>query len=312
MRRRLLQVSTAISSVFALWATATGILASNRLMYVKKKDEDLILERETSAKRYDEVWYANVDKKEHWIDSENGYKIHAIFLEPHKTNYYAIICHGVTESKVNSFKYARMFEHLGFNSVVYDHRRHGESGGKTTSFGHYEKFDLKAVVDMLKQHVGRDLVFGIHGESMGGATTLLYAGMRDDAAFYISDCGYADISKQILHVMKTTTSIKTSLTLKLAAFFMKLRDGYHIRTVAPLEAVKSIGSPVLFIHSMEDDFVLPEMSIDMHQVKQGPKAIKLFEEGTHAQSFNIHPEEYKKTVGDFLTDIGILPTTDKQ
>lgn len=308
MRKRIFQVSAAISSTFTLLATVAGILASNRLMYVKKKDEELILERETSAKRYDEVWYANVKKEERQIESENGYNVHAIFLEPHDTDKYVVICHGVTETKVNSFKYARMFEELGFNSVVYDHRRHGSSGGKTTSFGHYEKFDLKAVVDMLKEHAGPDLVFGIHGESMGAATTLLYAGIRDDAAFYISDCGYSDISEQILHVMQTTTPLKTPIALKFAAFFMKLRDGYHISTVTPREAVKQIKKPVLFIHSLPDDFVLPEMSIEMHSLKEGPKALKLFEKGTHAQSFNENPLEYKEAVSAFLMEQGIFPT----
>ena len=55
-------------------------------------------------------------------------------------------------------KYARMFEHLGFNAVVYDHRRHGESEGKTTSYGHYEKLDLQKVVQAIREEIGeRDL-----------------------------------------------------------------------------------------------------------------------------------------------------------
>lgn len=306
------QVSAIVSSGLAVAVAGVGIAASNRLMYVKKKDESLILERETTAKRYDEVWYAQVKKSERWIESENGYPIKAIFLEPHNTNRYVIICHGVTETKVNSFKYARMFERLGFNSVVYDHRHHGDTGGKTTSFGHYEKLDLKAVVEALKLHAGPDLVFGIHGESMGAATTLLYAGMEDNAAFYIADCSYSDISKQILHVMKTTTPLRTSLALKLAAVFMKLRDGYSISTVSPIDAVPKIEKPVLFIHSVNDDFVLPEMSQEMYEVKSGPKALKVFDEGAHAQSFNKNPEEYEETVADFLMENGLLsPETQK-
>lgn len=312
MNKRFWQVSAIVSSGLAVAVAGVGIAASNRLMYVKKKDESLILERETTAKRYDEVWYAQVKKSERWIESENGYPIKAIFLEPHNTNRYVIICHGVTETKVNSFKYARMFERLGFNSVVYDHRRHGDTGGKTTSFGHYEKLDLKAVVEALKLHVGPDLVFGIHGESMGAATTLLYAGMEDNAAFYIADCAYSDISKQILHVMKTTTPLRTSLALKLAAVFMKLRDGYSISTVSPIDAVPKIEKPVLFIHSVNDDFVLPEMSQEMYEVKSGPKALKVFDEGAHAQSFNKNPEEYEETVADFLMENGLLsPETQK-
>lgn len=313
MKKRLLLTSAVVSSTLTASFAALGFAASNRLMYVKNKDASLILERETAAKRYDEAWYANAKKSERWIESENGYPIKAIFLEPHNTNRYVIICHGVTESKVNSFKYARMFERLGFNSVVYDHRRHGESGGKTTSFGHYEKLDLQAVVKALKLHVGPSLFFGIHGESMGAATTLLYAGMEDTADFYISDCAYSDISEQILHVMRTTTPMRTSLALRLANVFLKLRDGYSITTVSPREVVKKIAKPVLFIHSLPDEFVLPKMTKELFELKQGAKQLKLFDVGEHAQSFNKNPDEYEGTVAEFLMahDLLVPKTADE-
>lgn len=312
MKKGLIWTSAIASSVLTASATVVGIVASNRLMYVKKKDDQLILERETSAKRYNEAWYTNVLKHEQWIESENGYPIKAIFLEPHNTNRYVIICHGVTESKVNSFRFARMFERLGFNSVVYDHRRHGDSGGKTTSFGHFEKFDLKAVVKALELHVGTDLFYGIHGESMGAATTLLYGGMEDTADFYISDCAYSDIYEQVLHVMRTTTPLRTTLALRLASLFMKMRDGYSMSTVSPRETIQNIESPVLFIHSLDDEFVLPKMSEELYELKKGPKELKIFEEGTHAQSFNMNPEEYERIVAEFLMKYDLLTAKQKE
>lgn len=309
MKKRLLMVSAIASSTLTASFAILGFAASNRLMYLKNKDDALILERETTAKRYDEMWYSAVNKSEQWIESDNGYPIKAIFLEPHATDRYVIICHGVTESKVNSFKYARLFERLGFNSVVYDHRRHGESGGKTTSFGHYEKLDLQAVVRALKHHVGPSLAFGIHGESMGAATTLLYAGMEDEADFYVSDCAYSDISEQILHVMRTTTPMRTTLALRLANVFLKLRDGYSIATVSPRQIMKNITKPVLFIHSVNDEFVLPEMSKELFELKRGPKQLKLFERGEHAQSFNQNPEEYEAAIAEFLMAFSLLNPT---
>ena len=45
-----------------------------------------------------------------------------------------------------------------FNSVIYDHRRHGDSGGKTTSFGYYEKIDLQAIVDKIREEIGEEAI----------------------------------------------------------------------------------------------------------------------------------------------------------
>jgi hypothetical protein len=44
-----------------------------------------------------------------------------------------------------------------------------------------------------KNTANRALI-GIHGESMGAVTTLLYAGMDDaDADFYVADCPFATL-----------------------------------------------------------------------------------------------------------------------
>lgn len=308
MRRRILWITSILSSIMTASAAIFGFILTNRLMYLKKKDDAFILNREITANRFDEVWFSSVNKTEKWIDSPNGYPVKAIFLEPLDTTNFVVICHGVTENKINSIKYARLFERLGFNSVVYDHRRHGDSGGKTTSFGHYEKMDLQAVVSAVNSYAGDDAIIGIHGESMGAATTILYAGTLDDHAhFYISDCAFSDFTDQLLYLMKKETPLRTKYAIKLADMFLRMRDGYSMKLVSPREAVKHIEKPVLFIHSLPDDFILPEMTKELYELKIGPKQMKLFESGSHAQSFNQNPVEYEKTVADFLHTYDLLP-----
>ena len=191
MKKRVIVWTSIFTSALTAMATVFGFYLTNKLMYVKNKENDFILNREISSKHFDEAWFKSVEKSEQWIESKNGYLLKAIFVEPLQTNNYVIICHGVTENKINSFRFVRMFERLGFNSVVYDHRRHGDSGGKTTSFGFYEKVDLQSIVEATRERAGENSIIGIHGESMGAATTLLYAGsIIDDADFYISDCAF--------------------------------------------------------------------------------------------------------------------------
>jgi len=197
-RRKVLLFSSIFTTALSAATTAFGIIVTNKLMYIKKKDDNFIFDREIKAQRFDEVWYNNCRKEEMLIDSPNGYQVKGVFLQPLDTKNTVIISHGVTENKLNSMKYVRMYERLGFNTFVFDHRRHGESGGKTTSYGHYEKFDLDAVVKTVRSIIGDDAILGIHGESMGAATTLLYAGsIEDHADFYIADCAFSDFSKQV-------------------------------------------------------------------------------------------------------------------
>lgn len=301
MKKKLMIVSSIATTVLATATAVSGIMLTNRLMYIKPKDPNFVYERETKARRFDEAWYNSCLKQELTISSPNNYPIKGIFLKPLKTTNTIIICHGVTENKVNSVKYVRMFERLGFNTVIFDHRRHGDSGGKTTSYGHYEKLDLEAVVQEVRAIIGEEALLGIHGESMGAATTLLYAGTVEDGAdFYISDCAFSDF-RELLHlIVKHSISIDFRAAVHLTDLFMRLRDGYSFSSVTPKEAVQHIQSPVLFIHSIPDELIPPEMTEELFNAKPNAKMLYLFEKGEHAQSFNENPTQYEQLVQDFL------------
>jgi uncharacterized protein len=280
---------------------AFALYLTNRLMYMKKKDEDFILKRETEAGRYNPDEFESLPKREAEISSPFGYTIKALLIEPHQSNRYIIFAHGVTETKFNSIKYMNLFMQRGFNALIYDHRRHGESGGKTTSFGYYEKFDLKTVVDWLKKEKGPSLELGIHGESMGAATMLLYAGMLEDGAdFYIADCPFSDFKEQLAYLLKKNFKIPPRLMLPLADIILRVRDKYSIQHVSPISVIERIQHPILFIHSQKDDFILPTMSKELYEQKKGPKMLFLAANGRHAQSINENRLDYERVIDEFL------------
>lgn len=273
-------------------------------MFIKKKEDNLIFNREKEAKRLNPVQFHKLPKREILIDSPFGYLLKAIVVEPHHTNRYVIISHGVTENKVNSIKYMNLFLERGFNAVIYDHRRHGESGGKTTSYGYFEKFDLKAVVDWLKEDIGPHLFLGIHGESMGAATMLLYAGSIEDGAdFYIADCPFSDFREQLSNVLKTEMKLPPRLILPIAEIFLRIRGKYSLKGLSPISVIENIQKPILFIHSEKDDYILPKMTKALYERKKGPKKLFLAPNGVHAQSFNENQEGYEKAVDEFLDEL---------
>ncbi|XQY90489.1 alpha/beta hydrolase [Metabacillus sp. HB246100] len=291
------------SLIFLSYLFFIGFFFSNKMMYIKKKSDQELMDRDTDLGLFQKSNYDKLEKKEFTIPSRFGYDIKGLLVAPHQTNRYIIICHGVTVNKLNSVKYMNLFLEKGFNVVIYDHRRHGDSGGKTTSYGHYEKYDLQSVVHWVKKQVGESLSLGIHGESMGAVTTLLYAGMVEDAAdFYIADCPFTDLEAQLAYRLKVEFKLPSYFVLPIAKPFIKLRDHYSLHEVSPFKAVQTIRKPVLFIHSKEDDYIPFDMTSMLYEKKKGPKKLFLAEKGAHAMSYAKNREEYSKAIDEFLAE----------
>ncbi|WP_233270118.1 alpha/beta hydrolase [Heyndrickxia camelliae] len=285
-----------------LLAAGLGLYMSQRIVYMMRKDEKLIYDREVKAKRIDPVRYEELPKQEVWINSPFGYLIKAVVVRPYPDRKkYMIFSHGVTENKTNSIKYMDLFLKRGFNAIIYDHRRHGESEGKTTSYGYFEKYDLKAVVDYLLSTEGEDVFFGIHGESMGAATTILYAGSLEDRAdFYIVDCPFSDFREQLAYLFSKEMKLPGKWFLPLADLFVRIRGGFRLKTVSPIQVIQNIHKPVLFIHSTKDDYILPEMTKTLYDRKKDLKMLFMATNGGHAQSFNENKEEYEQAIDEFF------------
>ncbi|MFC0271484.1 alpha/beta hydrolase [Metabacillus herbersteinensis] len=283
-----------------------GFFFTNKMMYIKKRTNQEIIDRETTDGHYNQESFDSLEKHAVSVSSQFGYDIKGYLVAPHPTKRYIIICHGVTVNRVNSVKYMNLFIRKGWNVLIYDHRGHGESGGRTTSYGFYEKFDLQSVVDWLKHHVGEDLTLGIHGESMGAVTTLLYGGMVEDGAdFYIADCPFSDLETQLLYRLKVEFGIPSFLVLPIARSFLKLRDRYSMKDVSPIAVVDQIKNPILFIHSKNDDYILSTMSEQLFEKKKGSKKIYLAEKGSHAMSYTENREQYEQIIAEFLEEINI-------
>ena len=85
-------IASALATTIAATATTVfGIKLSNRLMYIKKKDDAFILERETIAKRFDEAWYNKYKDTELTIESPNGYTISGVVLKPLETDRKSVV-----------------------------------------------------------------------------------------------------------------------------------------------------------------------------------------------------------------------------
>ncbi len=75
--------------------------------------------------------------------------------------------------------------------------------------------------------------------------------------------------------------------------------------MSPINSVANIKSPVLFIHSKDDDYIPSEMTQQLYEKKKGAKKLYLAEKGSHAMSYAENREEYSNVIDDFFDEIGL-------
>lgn len=255
--------------------------------------------REVRLGRFDERYYESLHKKEITIRSKQGYPLFGMLFNNNSNNT-VIICHGISLNLFSSIKYLPMYYNRGFNVLVYDHRNHGKSGGKTTTYGYYEKYDLKLWVQWVKKYYGDDSKIGIHGESMGASTVIQYAAIEDIASFYVVDCPFSDLKRQIKIRAKADYKIPSFPILYICNLIYRFINGVYFDEISPIGDVSHIKAPMLFIHGAEDNYVPTEMTIDLYNKKKGIKSIYISPNSGHTESYINNKKEYEEILDSFL------------
>ncbi len=241
------------------------------------------------------------------IHSSYGYALSGFYLPCESSQKTVVISHGITNNLMGSIKYAKIFQRLGFNALIYDHRNHGNSGGKNTTFGYYEREDLKTVVDWAYQQLGDDGIVGVHGESMGAAISLLAAEMDERIAFVVSDCSYANLTDQISYRLREDFKFPPFPLLPLAKAWAHLFNGMQFKLINPEQAVSRLNVPLLIIHGANDAYIPPQHARRLQ--KAAPKdqvMCWLAPDADHAESLWKNPDAYAQKVQHFLDIYGLL------
>ena len=262
------------------------------------------------SEHYDLSWYEGLQKEDYSVSMEDGYSIHVQSISnPKPTNRYILLSHGYTDNHIGSLKYTRMYLDLGFHVILYDLRGHGVNEITYCTYSIRESADLAALIRDCRKRYGDAEVFGIHGESLGSATSIAVLKYKPEIDFVVADCGFSEI----------TTVMQTGLRamhlpgwlVHIASVCARLQYGYFYHQMRPIDSLPENQIPILFIHGDKDDFILPEHSRNMQKATGGYSEIHIIPGATHAASVLTAPEDYRNYVQAFLRRIGIEVEGDK-
>ena len=249
---------------------------------------------------YDISWFDGIKTDEYTVPGYEGYTLHVMLCRnPVVSDKYIIISHGHTDNRYGDLKYMKMYLDLGFNCVVYDLRGHGENERTPCTYGVKEGQDLVCLIKDTRERYGKDIRLGLHGESLGSATTVSALGSTQDVAFAVADCGFADISGVLAAGLPGPV-------LKLASLGAKMRCGIFLGDMRPIDALAENEVPILFIRGAEDTFISPSNSERMSAATKGYSEVRMIPGAGHAESVLKDPGLYREYVEAFLTESGAL------
>lgn len=291
-----------LATILAL-AVALGMLLARYSMRI----QGLTLEqaRARQSERYDPGWYDDLEKRDYTVKSCDGYSLHAqLLVNPRTTDRYVILSHGYTDNRIGSLKYARIYLDLGFNAVIYDLRGHGLNERTYCTYSVREARDLDALIRDARTRFPGLRVLGLHGESLGAATSVAVLKYRPEADFVVADCGFSEITS-ILKAGLRQMRLPAGLVY-LASLCAKGMYGYMYSEMRPIDSLRENDVPVLFIHGDADSFIPPSHSEAMHAATRGMSALRLMPGARHAASVFTDYELYCRWIKDFLTEVGAI------
>ena len=285
--------STAVIGAGGYWLSGNTSMGERQTM-----DES----RKWQAKRYDLTFYDELEKTDYTIRSYDGYVLHCQFCKnPTLTDRYVIISHGHTDTHYGAVKYMKLYLDLGFNCIIYDLRGHGDNERTHCTYGLREGRDLYELIRDTKRRYGSDIRLGLHGESLGSATTVCALGYKPDVEFAVCDCGFADIENVLLGVLHSFHG--PDVIYNLTSEITRLRFGNRYQEMRPIDSLPGNTVPMLFLHGEEDGFISPDNSRRMQAATSGYSELHLIPGANHAESVLVEPELYQKYVSDFISHI---------
>lgn len=293
-----------LAGLFLLFC-AFSLYLSTRVILPRTLSHDQMYQLQLQKGKLSEEKFKQLPQKEVLIPSPNGYSLFAIYFPNNNGSRRTIILvHGIACNLFGMLDFVSLFFDQGFNVLALDLRNHGKSGGRNTTFGYYEKLDLKAATDWVFQQTDNNGIVGSFGISLGAAIALQHAAIDPRVSFVIADSSFSNLRDLVRLRLKKEAHFPSFPFLPLMDFFIHALTGMRFQDASPIFYISSVTCPVLFIHGNNDTFTPLQMTMDLYNSKtHGVRALYIASDAKHAEGFWQDQVEYKKRIEDFLNQL---------
>jgi alpha-beta hydrolase superfamily lysophospholipase len=210
-----------------------------------------------------------------------------------------VIFHGYNSEKSGLLPEARLFNQMGFETLLVDFPGAGGSPGFVTSLGIYEALDVAAVFDWVKKERPDHRVV-LYGHSMGAAAVMRAMakhGVRPDVA--VIESGFDTLLGAIRNRFRLA-GLPPSPAAEILLFWgsVQLRaNGFAHR---PIDFAADITAPTMIIHGKKDDRADWQGAVAIFNRLSGKKSLLLIDAAGHVNPSSFDPKRWLEDVSSFI------------
>jgi len=212
-----------------------------------------------------------------------------------------VFLHGNAGSRLQGLACLRTVLSSSADFFTFDFAGSGLSQGEYVSLGYYEKDDLAAVVNYLRNS-GTVSSIGLWGQSMGAVTAMMYASLDPSLSAMVVDSPFTDLRTLAAELCEKETygAVQpwlSSAALSVVKVSIQKRCGFDLDELQPIANAASTHIPAIFATGEQDDFILPYHAERCQEEYGGQSRLITFE-GNHNDP---RPHEFLKEARKFFT-----------
>lgn len=297
--------------IFAALLTAAAAISyyTYKRVFVakRKKQEDCV-----NVTRYSEAEnerirelireFREIHGEDVYIRSFDGLRLHGVYYHVAEGAPLDIQFHGYNGNAIRDFCGGnKVSREAGRNTLVIEQRAHGQSEGKTITFGIKERRDCLSWIEYAVKRFGDDIKISLAGVSMGASTVLMAVslGLPDNVKAIVADCGYSSPGEIIRKVARDQGFLPW-LIYPFIWLGGRIFGNFNLNEAGAAAAAAESRIPILIIHGEEDDFVPCYMAKEIYDACNCEKELIMVPGAGHGLSYLVDSSLYERTVNDFL------------
>lgn len=237
-----------------------------------------------------------------WIRSDDGLPIAAWFVPREGATRTVLIGHGLSANRSAFLPFLAISDRLDANALLIDLRGHGESGGRTLSFGCNDQRDIAAAVSWLRSErapQARQIVGA--GISLSTAGLVLAASRVDPPLDgLVLDSAFPAPVELTDGVLWYIPGPLRRLLLVPGLPLASLEAGCWLPSVRPSEAVRRVRAPIWLAHAERDPLIPLEKGRAMYDAAREPKELYVSPTPGHGIALLEGREGYLDSLGRFF------------